>query len=288
MVHQVLAFLPEEADANGGPMTPEGCEAYAREYASLRYGDHQVAYALHRERCDADGAERYAMHMAINVTDLSTGRRLHEGRSAQAKRDRARTVRELDARWGLRQVVEGVPNSELHRRQPQRQGTEKRIVDRAAKRGIEPEDASYKHNLRELCRLARDRATSLAEYRAMLAEWGVETEVRGGRVYATDTDNRKYEFGLARLDRSLTINGLEAAFERNDSDMRMAALEREVREKQRQIERYAEIRRGYLDAVAERYRDYRELVRGGKGARLADIPQFKIPRPPPRLRGAWA
>lgn len=283
VVHQVLAFLPEEADMNGGPMTPGRCEAYAREYASLRYGDHQVAYALHRERCEADGTERYAVHLAINVTDLSTGRRLHEGRSAQAKRDRARTVRELDAKWGLHQVEKDVPNSKIHRQQPQRQGIEKRIIDRAKARGIDPEDASYKYNLRELCRLFRNSATSLGEYRAMLAEWGVETEVRDGKVYVIDTDNRKHAFSLARLDRSLTANALETAFERNDSEARMAVLEKEVREKQRQIERYAGIRRDYLDAVAERYRDYRELVRDGKGARLADIPQFKIPRPPAAL-----
>lgn len=283
MYHQVIAFLPEEADVNGGKMTPELCMEYAREWARERYPDQQVAFALHREHCDEDGTDRYAVHMAINRSNIRTGLRLDEGRSAVAKRKRAAAIRAMDARWGLRQVVEGVPNSKLHSQQPHRQGTEKRIVDRAAKLGIDPEDASYKHNLRELCRLARDRATSLAEYRAMLAEWGVETEVRDGRVYATDTDNRKYEFSLARLDRSLTINGLEAAFERNDGDMRMAALEREIQEKQRRIESYAAIKKYYLAVVAERYRDYRVLVRDSKGARLADIPQFKIPRPPAAL-----
>lgn len=53
MLHQVLAFLPEEADMNGGPLSPEDCMRYAREYASRRgYDAHQVVLALHEERCE--------------------------------------------------------------------------------------------------------------------------------------------------------------------------------------------------------------------------------------------
>ena len=36
MYHQVLAFLPEECDVNGGRLTPELCMAYAKEYAQTR------------------------------------------------------------------------------------------------------------------------------------------------------------------------------------------------------------------------------------------------------------
>lgn len=284
MLHFVLAFLPEEADVNGGPMTPEACMAYAREFMERRgYDEHQAVLALHRERSEADGTERYAVHIAVNRTNLRTGKRLHEGRSAQAKRDRAATVRELDAERGLHQVVKGVPNSTLHPLQPQRQGAEKRIMERAERRGIDPEDASYKHDLRKLCQLLRGHAASLEEYRALLAKYGVETEVRDGRVYATDTDNRKYEFGLARLDRALTLNALEAVFKRNEGDRRMAALEAELREKRRQIEGYRAMREDYLAVVQERYREYRVLARSMEGARFADFPKFKIPRPPEAL-----
>lgn len=266
MLHFVLAFLPEEADMNGGPMTPERCMAYARDFmARRRYDEHQAILALHCEHCDADGTERYAVHIAVNRTNLLTGRRLHEGRSAQAKRDRAATVRALDAEWGLHQVVEGAPNSKIHALQPERQGTEKRIVDRAATCGIHPVEASYKHNLRKLCRICKNRTTSLDEYRSMLAELGVDTEVENGRVYATDVDNPKYRFALAKLDQSLTLDGLEDAFRRNADVRRMAALAAEVREAQRGWEHYEAMKQDYLAALDKRYQKYRDLARAKKG-----------------------
>lgn len=178
MLHQVLAFLPEEADMNGGPLSPEDCMRYAREYASRRgYDAHQVVLALHEERCEEDGTSRYAVHLAINRTNLDTGKRLCEGRSAQAKRDRAATVRALDAEWGLRQVVEGAENSRIHKRQPHRAGAEGRILERAARRGRAPEEASYKYNLRKLCQGLARRSANLEEYRRLLEEWGVASEV---------------------------------------------------------------------------------------------------------------
>lgn len=84
MYHQVLAFLPEECDVNGGRLTPELCMAYAKEYAQTRYPNQQIVFALHRERCKDDGIERYAVHMAINRTDLETLKRLDEGTGAKA------------------------------------------------------------------------------------------------------------------------------------------------------------------------------------------------------------
>ena len=284
MLHFVLAFLPEEADVNGGPMAPGACMAYAREFMARRgYDEHQAVLALHREHCEADGTDRYAVHIAVNRTNLRTGKRLHEGRSAQAKRDRAATARALDAEWGLHQVVEGVPNSIVHALQPDRQGAEKRIAERAASRGVDPLDASCKGNLRELCRIFRNRAASLEEYREMLAGFGVETEVRDGRVYATDEDNRKYEFSLAKLDRSLSLDALEEAFSRNAEGRRMVALEAELRERRRRIEGYRAMREGYLSDVEDRYREYRKLARSMEGTRFEDFPKFKVPRLPEAL-----
>lgn len=128
MYHQVLAFLPEECDVNGGGLTPELCMAYAKEYAQTRYPNQQIVFALHREHCKEDGIERYAVHMAINRTDLDTFKRLAEGAGAKAKRERAAAVRELDKRWGLQQVEEGVPNSRIHRQQLR--GVEKEMLER--------------------------------------------------------------------------------------------------------------------------------------------------------------
>lgn len=123
--HQILAFLPDECDMNGGKMTPELCMKYAQEYARKRYPNAQIAFALHKEHCRADKTYRYAVHMAVNRSDLSTGNRLDEGLSRTAKRDRAEFVRGMDEHWELKQVEKGKQNSKMHARQPDRIGAVK-------------------------------------------------------------------------------------------------------------------------------------------------------------------
>lgn len=120
MYHQVLAFNPDECDANGGVMTPEKCMEYAREWVRDRYPNQEAVWVLHKEHCDADGTDRYAVHIGINRTDLETGRRLDEGRARKAKVDRAAAVRRMDERYGLRQMTKGERNSRVHARQPTR------------------------------------------------------------------------------------------------------------------------------------------------------------------------
>lgn len=101
MQHQILGFLPDECDLNGGKMTPELCMRYAREYVAERYPNQEVVMVLHRERCRADATDRYAVHLGINRSDLETGRRLDEGPARKAAASRVKTVRTLDERYGL-------------------------------------------------------------------------------------------------------------------------------------------------------------------------------------------
>lgn len=142
MYHQVLAFLPEECSCNGGKMTPDACMAYAEQWLAKHYPHQQVILALHEES-DKEG-KRFAVHMAINRTDLLTGKRLWEGTGAQAKHKRASWVREMDEAWNLTQLEKGKKNSKIRDRQPR--DIEKEIVDRG--------EYSYKNNLRELIHLA--------------------------------------------------------------------------------------------------------------------------------------
>lgn len=121
MYHQVLAFNPDECSMNGGKVTPEFAMAYAKEYVSTRYPNQEAVWVLHKEHCKADGTDRYAVHIGINRTDLETGNRLAEGRSSNAKIARANAVRDMDAKHGLRRMVEGQRNSRVHARQPTRQ-----------------------------------------------------------------------------------------------------------------------------------------------------------------------
>lgn len=269
MFHQVLAFLPEECSCNGGPMTPERCMEYAMEWLESRYPDQQAALALHKEHCAADGTDRYAVHMAINRTNLATGRRLDEGRSRSAKAARAKAVRAMDARWGLKQVERDAPNSKLHRQQPR--GFEKKI----AAEGGRP----YKANLRGLCRFAAQRSTDMEGFRGLLESWGVDARVRKGRVYVTDRDNARYEFSLLRLDNALTSNALRAAWEKNAANPAIAATEKEIIGEYREAHR-DEKRREWMESARKRYAAYRKSVRGMEGAPMADIPRVKLPRPP--------
>ena len=86
-------------------MTPDACMAYAEQWLAKHYPHQQVILALHEES-DKEG-KRFAVHMAINRTDLLTGKRLWEGTGAQAKHKRASWVREMDEAWNLTQLEKG-------------------------------------------------------------------------------------------------------------------------------------------------------------------------------------
>ena len=159
MYHQVLAFLPEECSCNGGKMTPDACMAYAEQWLAKHYPHQQVILALHEES-DKEG-KRFAVHMAINRTDLLTGKRLWEGTGAQAKHKRASWVREMDEAWNLTQLEKGKKNSKIRDRQPR--DIEKEIVDRG--------EYSYKNNLRELIHLAINEGhpKNMEQFKKLLA-----------------------------------------------------------------------------------------------------------------------
>ena len=131
MYHQVLGFNPDECAINGGKMTPDACMSYARDYVQERYPNQEAVWVLHKEHSAADGSDRYAVYIAINRTDLETGRRLNEGRSKQAKVSRANTIKDMDRKWGLAQLKANERNSRVHARQPTR--AEKEMARRGAK-----------------------------------------------------------------------------------------------------------------------------------------------------------
>lgn len=272
LYHQILGFNPDECDINGGKLTPEDCMRYAKEYVGKYYPNQQVVMALHNEYCKEDKTHRYAVHIVINRTDLSTGKRLDEGRGKSAKVKRAGRIREMDEAWGLKQVVEGERNSSVHKKQPSR------IERELASRGIE----SYKTNLRELCRIAAGEAENIYDYRELLESWGVDTSFRKGKLFVTDTDNNRYSFSVAKLDADLSEHGLEEAFKANVAKSiraegagavgeRMAANEKQ--------ERIVHLKTDYLAEIRKDYREYRKSLIGKEGKALAEIPKLKLPRP---------
>ena len=114
--HQIIAFNPDECDVNGGRLTRAGCMGFAREWVERYYPNQEAAWALHLEH-SKDGTDRYAVHIAINRTDLETGRRLDEGRASRQKVLHASRMRDMDERWGLSQLERGQRNSRSHARQ---------------------------------------------------------------------------------------------------------------------------------------------------------------------------
>lgn len=113
--HQIIAFNPDECDVNGGKMSRDGCMEFAREWVARYYPNQEAAWALHLEH-SKDGTDRYAVHIAINRTDLSTGKRLNDGRASRQKTLHAARMREMDERWGLSQLERGARNSRVHAR----------------------------------------------------------------------------------------------------------------------------------------------------------------------------
>ena len=92
--------------------------AYAKEYIEKYYPTHEVVYAVLKDRYASDGIENYVVHLIINRSDLSNGKRMNEGRADAVAKMHANRIRAMDMRWGLRQVRRGAANSQIHARQP--------------------------------------------------------------------------------------------------------------------------------------------------------------------------
>lgn len=152
--HQILGFNPDECDLNGGKLSKADCMDYARDWVSRHYPNQEAAWALHLEKAP-DGTGRYAVHIAINRTDLSTGKRLDEGRASRQKTLHAKRVRTMDEERGLKQMERGVRNSKTHARQQTRGEQRTREAGRA-------EEATYKTDLDRVREAVRESAAEVA------------------------------------------------------------------------------------------------------------------------------
>lgn len=259
MLHQILAFLPEECSCNGGKMTPDACLAYAEQWLAKHYPHQQVILALHEESDKA--GKRFAVHMAINRTDLLTGKRCDIG-GRKGKYERAAWVREMDEAWNLAQLEKGKKNSKIRDRQPR--DIEQEIVDRG--------EYSYKNNLRELIHIAINdyHPKNMEQFKELLASWGVDIFIKNNRVYATDLDikeagNPKCTFNLTRLDGRFAIKQLEASFKDN------------VLEAERSLpyETRCEI---YIQRLKKAYSAWVEQAKASKGVAYNVFPKFVAPK----------
>lgn len=321
MYHQVIAFLPEEADMNGGKMTPRACMAYAKEYAKTRYPNQQIAFALHKEFCKKDGTYRYACHLAINRTNLETQTRLDEGLYRHAMKERVKTIRKMDDKWGLHAVQEGEVNSVLHSRQ----------VQGAAKSIVQDERKSYKENTREWALHYALVSESVEQFMERMKSVGFSAELRDGRVMVFDPDTaprsrtkqrevlewrkanpdgtksrcRKetgidhrtiakwwdsgpldvapdaYRFDLSKMDARLTPKNLTRTFEQN----RLAnTIDTAFQREQERMQKLDEMRSLYRATLEANLQEYHRVALESKGTDFKDFPRFKYPHVPEALR----
>lgn len=294
MYHQILAFLPEECSCNGGEMTPELCMSYALEWVKKHYPNQQVAFALHEES-DKNG-KRYAVHMAINRSDLITGKRMHEGRGRQAAHRRAQAVRAMDAEWGLQQVTEGEQNSKIRPRM--RSNERKTDVERImTERGPE---TSYKNNLRRLVDRAIEKTPGVVNMETLFNQmkaWGVHLSVSHKKLYATDMDvleagNPKHTFRLDRMDADYTIENIQKLLTEKRAAMQNAPKaaqlqpvnERQNKPKHQEEDHQLSDKEAYVIRLDKAWDAYREHLKIFKGRPVEEVPKFKLPHIPEHLR----
>lgn len=154
--HQIIGFNPDECDMNGGRLTAGDCMAFAREWVERYYPNQEAVWALHREHCAADSTDRYAVHVAINRTDLETGKRLDEGRASRQRMLHAKRMRDMDKRWGLAQMERGARNSASHARQ------QSRGEQRAREAGL-ARSPRFETDLDHVRRVVRESVREVAE-----------------------------------------------------------------------------------------------------------------------------
>lgn len=252
LLHQILGFNPDECDINGGKLSPQACMKYAQEYAATYYPNHEIVFALHNEYCKEDKTHRYAVHMVINRSDLQTGKRLDEGKESVAKQKRVSRIRSMDEEWGLKQVEEGKINSTTHHKQPSR------VEKELEKKGTLP----YKTNLRELLRIAARKTDNLVEFREQLGQWGVDTEFRNGRMYATDRDNAKYSFSVLKLDAHLE------------------SFARDTDRSHEHADHVTKLKKEYLAKIKTVYLKYRKELKALPKDKVDTFPKLSLPKPP--------
>lgn len=180
--HQIIAFNPDECDVNGGRMSEGDCMEFAREWVERYYPNQEAAWALHLEH-SRDGTDRYAVHIAINRTDLSTGKRLNDGRASRQRTLHAARMREMDGRWGLSQLERGTRNSRVHARQESRGEQRAREIGSKADPGFETDQDHVRRVVRESVReiVSSDASNKMRALNESLERRGVHMRLSRDR-----------------------------------------------------------------------------------------------------------
>lgn len=154
-------------------------------------------------------------------------------------------------------------------------------ADAAATRGIE-------ENLRELCRLAADKAENIYEYREALEGWRVTVGERGGDLLIGDADDPSFEpRPLSGMCPELAGDGLEERFLRNveaDIEAKGAEIAEARAAAKAEAARIEGIKQSYLADMGSAFAEYRRAAKAAKGTPLGEFPELKLPKVPKEVR----
>lgn len=213
------------------------------------------------------------------VSHLSNAERGLEEKPTRHLGYRANAMEREAARRAERDGAEYSPVTRIGR---ENEEIKARNAEAAAMRGCDLE------NLRELCRLAADKAENIYEYREMLEGWHVTVAERGGDLLIGDGDDPSFEpRPLSDMCPELAGDGLENRFIRNvEADIerkgRQALAERAAA--RAEAARIEGIKQSYLASMASAFAEYRRDARAAKGTPLGEFPKLKLPRPPKEVR----
>ena len=213
------------------------------------------------------------------VSHLSNAERGLEEKPTRHLGYRANAMEREAARRAERDDAEYSPVTRIGR---ENEEIKARNAEAAAMRGCDLE------NLRELCRLAADKAENIYEYREMLEGWHVTVAERGGDLLIGDGDDPSFEpTPLSGMCPELTPEGLEERFLRNveaDIERKGAEIEAEYRAAEAERQRITGIRDAYLSDMRSAYLGYRKRAHGLEGAPLGEFPRLRLPSPPKEVR----
>ena len=213
------------------------------------------------------------------VSHLSNAERGLEEKPTRHLGYRANAMEREAARRAKRDGAEYSPVTRIGR---ENEEIKARNAEAAAMRGCDLE------NLRELCRLAADKAENIYEYREMLEGWHVTVAERWGDLLIGDGDDLSFEpTPLSGMCPELTPEGLEERFLRNveaDIERKGAEIEAEYRAAEAERQRITGIRDAYLSDMRSAYLGYRKRAHGLEGAPLGEFPRLRLPSPPKEVR----
>lgn len=250
-----------------------------REWADARKAAKSALVERRKLWADCVNAALERNGLSERVSHLSNAERGLEEEPTRHLGYRAHAMEREAARRAERDGAEYSPVTRIGR---ENEEIKARNAEAAAMRGCDLE------NLRELCRLAADKAENIYEYREMLEGWHVTVAERGGDLLIGDGDDPSFEpTPLSGMCPELTPEGLEERFLRNveaDIERKGAEIEAEYRAAEAERQRITGIRDAYLSDMRSAYLDYRKRAHGLEGAPLGEFPKLRLPSPPKEVR----